>query len=75
MSKRDGEGGMIRGKQCPLVVAALAHGDVVMCLHCAKPLHKSEPLTFIDNANPSLGGCHARCVEAYHAKATKEACR
>jgi hypothetical protein len=63
-SKSDGEGGMLRGARCPLVVAG---PDVVMCLHCAKPLHKSEPLTFVNNANPGLGGCHARCVDAYHA--------
>ncbi len=65
MSKRDGEGGMLRAKTCPL---ALAGADVVLCLHCQKPLHHSELLTFIDNANPGLGGCHLRCVAAYHAK-------
>lgn len=67
MSLRDGNGGMYRGKQCPLNIAILTHGDVVMCLHCDKPLHKSEPLTYVNNSNPSLGGCHARCVEAYYA--------
>lgn len=69
-SKCDGEGGMIRGKLCPLRVAG---PDVVMCLHCGKPLHRSEPLTFVDNANPGLGGCHARCVGAYHAKRAQDA--
>ena len=68
-SKCDGEGGMLRGARCPLLVAG---PDVIMCLHCDKPLHKSEPLTFVDNANPWLGGCHARCVTAYHATRTAE---
>jgi len=67
MSKRDGDGGMLRGERCPLVMAIDAHGEVVMCLHCNKPLHRSEPLTYVDNSNPGLGGCHFRCVTAYHA--------
>lgn len=74
MRKHDGEREMVRGMQCPVVVAVARVGsDVVMCLYCALPLHKSEPLTFVSNAAPGLGGCHARCVEAYHkAKAIRD---
>lgn len=54
-------------KRMPLCPLILAGSDVVMCLHCERPLHRSEWLTFIDNAHPGLGGCHGRCVEAYHA--------
>ncbi len=64
---RDGNGGMLRGKRCPLLLAVEQHGPVVNCLACAKPLHRSEPLTFIDNARPEAGGVHARCVDAYQA--------
>lgn len=46
--------------------------EIVMCLQCGQPLHYDEPLTFIDNSNPGLGGCHARCVDAYHARRRKE---
>lgn len=63
-----GSGDMHRAAGCPLLQAVATTGtDVCMCLQCGKPLHRSEPLTFIDNANPGLGGCHARCVDAYHA--------
>jgi hypothetical protein len=59
---------MHRAAGCPLRAAEAASGtDVCMCLHCGKPLHRSEPLNFIDNSNPGAGGCHARCVDAYHA--------
>lgn len=54
---------MLRDARCPLLVAG---PDVVMCLHCGRPLHYSEPLNFVDNRNPGEGGCHARCVDAYH---------
>jgi len=58
---------MLRAASCPLVTAVAATGaDVCMCLQCGKPLHRSEPLSFIDNSIPGIGGCHARCVEAYH---------
>lgn len=60
-----GGGSMHRADGCPLLQAVATSGDVCMCLHCDKPLHRSEPLNFIDNANPGLGGCHARCVDAY----------
>ena len=50
-----------------LVAVTAVDSDVCMCLQCGKPLHRSEPLNFIDNANPGRGGCHARCVDAYHA--------
>lgn len=64
----DGDGGMLRAATCPLVVAVAAVGaDVCTCLQCGGPLHRSEPLTFLDNSNPGLGGCHARCVSAYWA--------
>jgi len=61
---RDGDGEMSRGAACPLLAAGL---DVVACLQCNKPLHYSAPLTFVDNSNPGLGGCHTQCVDAYHA--------
>lgn len=56
---------MHRAAECPLRQAVAAAGEVCMCLHCGKPLHRSEPLNFIDNSNPGAGGCHARCVDAY----------
>jgi len=68
-SLRDGNGGMLRGERCPLTIAVAENGPVVDCLVCGRPLHKSEPITFVDNANPAEGGCHARCVDAYHAGA------
>jgi hypothetical protein len=46
-------------------------GHVVACLHCGRPLHWSEALTFMDNTNPGLGGCHSRCVPDYHAARTR----
>lgn len=64
----DGEGNMLRAATCPLVRAVAAKGaDVCMCLQCGKPLHRSEPLTFINNSNPGAGGCHFRCLDAYYA--------
>ena len=51
------------GDRCPL---ALAGPGVAACLHCARPLHRSVPLTFIDNADPGQGGCHAQRVDGYH---------
>jgi hypothetical protein len=63
---------MLRAATCPLVAAIAATGaDVCMCLSCGKPLHRSEPLTFVDNADPGAGGCHARCVDAYWAARKK----
>jgi len=60
---------MPRAEGCPLLAAVAAAGaEVCMCLQCGKPLHRSEPLNFIDNTNPGLGGCHARCVNAYWAE-------
>jgi len=56
---------MRRSAGCPFV---LAGPDVVTCLQCGRPLHRSEPLTFINNSDPGLGGCHARCVSAYYAE-------
>ena len=52
---------------CPQIIADSDVTDVMMCLHCKRPLSRSEWVTFLDNARPSLGGCHGRCVEAYHA--------
>jgi len=68
-SKRDGEGGMLRGKRCPLLIAVEQNGPVVNCLACGRPLYKSAPITFVDNANQAAGGVHSICVDAYHAGA------
>jgi len=62
----NGDGCWVRARECPLMLAG-GPDNVLMCLHCDKPMHRSEPLTFIENANPGKGGCHARCVNAYHA--------
>lgn len=45
--------------------------DIVKCLQCKEPLDWGEQLTFLDNGNPGLGGCHLRCVSAYHASRRK----
>ena len=54
------------------ISVARRDNDDLKCLHCEMPLGH-EPVTFIDNCNPHLGGCHLRCVDAYHAR--KEADR
>lgn len=35
------------------------------CLQCGSPFGH-EPVSFISNLDPALGGCHLRCVNAYH---------
>lgn len=62
-----GGGDTHRADGCPLLLAESAVGSgVCMCMQCGDPLHRSEPINFVDNSNPGLGGCHARCVSAYH---------
>lgn len=63
---RDADG-KVRSELCPVT---LAGPTVVMCLQCDKPLHQSEPITFFDNSDPGRGGCHVRCLVAYHRKGT-----
>jgi hypothetical protein len=41
------------------------------CLQCGEPLGH-EPVSFLENYNPARGGCHLRCVDAYHAQRKEE---
>lgn len=49
-----------------------ASTNQLACLHCKQPL-ADEAVSFIDNSNPGMGGCHLRCADAYHAKRKKKA--
>jgi hypothetical protein len=47
--------------------ARLWDADDSKCLQCRAPFGH-DPVSFVDNRHPASGGCHLRCVDAYHAQ-------
>lgn len=56
----------LRIRGTPEATISRLREGIEVCLQCGDPLHCGEPLSLLDNSNPGLGGCHARCVAAYH---------